>query len=233
MYNKSVLDAWIEKYGMEEANKKYQLWKQHVSEGNKHKSLFELWFKKYGYEFAKEHEKQRIEKMLMTKKLHPYRMSEEMKRKYSIANKGENNPMFGKVAYPKLFFVQELGHKVRSYWEQAVCTFLKNHNIKYSYETTTFKVDVNGERHSYTPDIVLDDGIFIEVKGPLFPFQKAKMQQFLCQYPDKSLILIIGNGRWSNLQLISTRHIIYEEFEKSLLGTIEEVKKMKNCRSVA
>lgn len=30
MYGKSIYDVWVEKYGKEEANKKYEIWKTKI-----------------------------------------------------------------------------------------------------------------------------------------------------------------------------------------------------------
>jgi hypothetical protein len=53
---------------------------------------------------------------------------------------GEKNISFGIPRYPKLYFVNELNHKVRSSWEEKICKYLLTANINYKYEEDTFKV---------------------------------------------------------------------------------------------
>ena len=89
-------------------------------------------------------------------------------------SKGKNNPMFGKITYSKMFFVKELNHGVRSYWEKNVCLLLKKYKINYKYEPKVFDL---GEC-TYRPDLQLTKRKYIEIKGPLYDFHIKKMMLF-------------------------------------------------------
>ena len=114
--------------------------------------------------------------------------AKEMKSKMGL--KGDKNPSYGKVRYPKLFYSELIGHKVRSSWEEKVCKILQENNIKYKYEPKAFPIIVDGEKHTYTPDIEINDYTYLEIKGPVFYYQLDKMKAFKLQYPDIKLIII-------------------------------------------
>lgn len=104
------------------------------------------------------------------------------------ALKGKEHPNYGKVNYPKPYYVEELGHSVRSKWEEEIGLLLKANNITYGYETKTFKF--NGT--SYTPDFTVGDNI-IEVKGPLYDLQRKKYREFNELHPELNFVMV-GNG---------------------------------------
>lgn len=109
--------------------------------------------------------------------------------------KGSKNGMYGKISYPKLRFVPELNHSVRSLWEEIVARKLKQCDIKYSYETVKFKV--NNGNNTYTPDFITGN-ILIEVKGPLFEYQRQKMLETRRKYPDFKLIVVTQDRNLKN-----------------------------------
>jgi len=117
--------------------------------------------------------------------------------KKSKVNKGKNNPSYGKVRYPKLFYSKELKHSIRSSWEENICKILKKRNIKYKYEPRYFKVD---SKHTYRPDLELDKNIYIEIKGPLYDSQLYKMKKFVKLYSKNKLIIITGNRNFKRLK---------------------------------
>ena len=177
MYGKSVYDVWVEKYGKEEADRRFEIQKNKTKntinsfskekkdainakkglKGNKNgmygKSVYDVWVEKYGKEEAD-------------------RRKYDMGKKISERNKGKNNPMYGKVPsngagagisgwYKNWYFrslrelsfminvIEKEGHE----WKNAE-----------SHEFTIKYLDVNGVERTYHPDFVLDDKIIIEIK---------------------------------------------------------------------
>jgi hypothetical protein len=122
---------------------------------------------------------------------------EKAKVVHKGTNKGEANPMFGKVSYPKLEFDPSLGHSIRSSYEKEIGRMLKSCDIKYVYEGKRFFI--KSTNSTYTPDfIIFQEKVAIEAKGPLFDFQLLKMLKFLEEYPAWSLILV-GADRYKNI----------------------------------
>jgi len=120
--------------------------------------------------------------------------AEEIRRKMSEANRGRNNPMYGKVAYPKPYFSEKLGHVVRSSWEEKVCLLLRTLGLDYDYEPRAFEIVVDGKVCTYTPDLKVTDDLYIEVKGPLYTFQAKKMRAFVEQHRKK--LILVGADRY-------------------------------------
>ncbi len=109
---------------------------------------------------------------------------------------GINNPSFGKIFYPKLTFIKSLNHSVRSSWETEIGYFLKYNNIQYKYENKKFVVQNNGTTHTYTPDFeLIENRLYLEVKGPIFDWQVHKLDCFIKQYPNICLVLVINNRK--------------------------------------
>jgi hypothetical protein len=120
------------------------------------------------------------------------KVSESLKRSEKL--KGENNPSFGKVRYPKLHYVQGLDHKVRSSIEEKFCLFLKRNRILYEYEPTYFKLHSNGTMHSYTPDLKIKD-VYLELKQFIFEQDWKKIILFREQYPTIKYFVITDNKK--------------------------------------
>lgn len=108
------------------------------------------------------------------------------------------------LTYLKSYYVKELGHSVRSKWEEEIGLLLKENNIPYGYEARTFKF--NGT--SYTPDFIVGDNV-IEVKGPVYDWQMKKYGEFNELHPELNFILV-GNGS----DEICDIHIPWKEREK-------------------
>lgn len=124
---------------------------------------------------------------------------------------GKKHPGFGK--YPKPYYVKELGHSVRSKWEEEIGVILKANNIPYGYETRTFMFDGT----SYTPDFIVGDNV-VEVKGPIYYKQENKYREFNKRYPELNFI-IVGRGSTE----ICDVHIPWKKREKlvEILGRVE------------
>lgn len=145
---------------------------------------------------------------------------------------GKNNPFYGKhhsdefkqrkskehrkwmrehgPVFPKPYYVEELGHSVRSKWEEEIGLLLKANGIPYGYETKTFKLN---DGTSYTPDFIAGNNV-IEVKGLLYDRQKKKYREFNELYPELKFIMV-GNGS----EEICDIHILWGEREQ-LIGVL-------------
>jgi hypothetical protein len=179
MYGKSVYSVWVEKYGVEEADKREVKFRskqsksmkivydnssqeqknKSIHKGEKNgmygKSIYDVWLFELGKEGADK------------------RMA-EFKLLQSSLSSGENNPMFGKPS-PKgsgngwcgwfmpngWFFrsLRELSYMINEiynknlYWENGE---LKKYKIKY--------VDWEGKTRNYFPDFIVGDKYMIECK---------------------------------------------------------------------
>lgn len=107
--------------------------------------------------------------------------TEETKQILSEKQSGENHPFYGKErpevgkkvseskkghkpTYPKARYVDDLGHHVRSKWEEEVGRVLIEAGIGYEYESVEYEY---GEGNIYYPDFSIGN-VIIEVKGPVF-----------------------------------------------------------------
>ena len=71
------------------------------------------------------------------------------------------------------------GHWVRSTWERAVADWLFTHEIAYGYEPCLFDL---GGGVRYRPDFhILDNDVWIEVKGFSTPRDQEKMRKFVAR----------------------------------------------------
>lgn len=86
--------------------------------------------------------------------------------------------------YPSPYEVDELSHKVRSSWEEAIGRMLVDAEISYQYEPE-FKL-TNG---SYYPDFVTGADV-IEVKGWANERSVLKAEQFMTEYESRTYIVV-------------------------------------------
>lgn len=91
---------------------------------------------------------------------------------------------------------KDLGLFVRSGWEANTLRYLNYHKIKWEYEPRVFTFP--GIKHgtlSYCPDILLEDGTWLEVKGFLDGKGKTQIRRFKRFFPDefKKLKVITGS----------------------------------------
>lgn len=90
---------------------------------------------------------------------------------------------------------EDLGIFVRSNWEAGVLRYLKYKGISYQYEPQVFNFP--GIKHgtvSYCPDIKLEDGTWIEVKGYMDGKSKVQLRRFKKFYPEEFIKLKIVVG---------------------------------------
>jgi hypothetical protein len=103
--------------------------------------------------------------------------------------KGKENVSYGIPRYPHLRFVPELGHPVRSTWEEQVARKLQEKNIPYQYEGKSFSI---GE-YTYHPDFITDKAI-IEVKGAVSQTLIDKYKKFCSLYPQLNFV-VLASGK--------------------------------------
>lgn len=108
---------------------------------------------------------------------------------------GEKNPHFGKPAqHGKHFFKIDLGHHTRSNWEANYARYLLWINKKYQYEAKTFEITLpNGIKATYTPDFLVENIEWHELKGWENRSEIKKWELFEQQYPNEKLIIIDRN----------------------------------------
>ena len=127
------------------------------------------------------------------------------------------------LARPEARYDADLGHIVRSSWEQALCSILKSNGIEYQYEPVTLKVN----RLEYTPDIKVRN-ILIEVKGNInYPNGNSqKFENAKALYPEYRFFLVTGKNcpKGSNYFEVftSTRKKLNRPELKRLLNEITE-----------
>ncbi len=134
------------------------------------------------------------EKALQFKK----ELSEIMKKRVRGKNNpmygrtGERNPHFGKPAeHGKNSFRADLGHSCHSKWEANYCRFLLWRGRKYQYEPKTFVIVLSdGTKASYTPDFLIDNKEWHELKGWEDRSKIKKWEIFQQQYLNEKFILI-------------------------------------------
>lgn len=100
---------------------------------------------------------------------------------------GEGNPNFGgSRRTTEVRYVPDLGHKVRSGWEEKICRILKEFGVKYEYEK-----EINLGTKIFVVDLYLPEtGRFIEIKGYVDEIHIEKMKLFKQLYPNEKLIIV-------------------------------------------
>jgi len=136
------------------------------------------------------------EKALQVKK----RLSELGRLKFGENNPmygrtGEKNPHFGKPAkHGKHSFKKDLGHHCRSNWEANYIRYLLWTKRKYKYEPKFFIIKLpSGEKGTYTPDFLVDENEWHELKGWEGRTKIKKWELFQQQYPKEKFVFIDRN----------------------------------------
>ena len=82
----------------------------------------------------------------------------------------------------------------RSGLEEDTAKFLKQKGVKFTYEE--FKIKwIDPKTKTYTPDIVLANGIIIETKGRFISTDRAKHLAVRDQYPELDIRFVFTNSR--------------------------------------
>jgi hypothetical protein len=80
--------------------------------------------------------------------------------------------------------------ELRSRLEDSVVKWLKRAGAKFEYEPHALDYTVPETYHKYTPDILLENGIYVEAKG-YFPIEdRKKMLLVIAQHPDKDIRML-------------------------------------------
>lgn len=77
------------------------------------------------------------------------------------------------------------GYYCQSTWELAWIIYQLEHNILFKRNTEGFEYSLNGKKHKYYPDFILDDGNYIEIKG----WDNGSVSSKLEQFPHKIIVL--------------------------------------------
>lgn len=80
----------------------------------------------------------------------------------------------------------------RSGLEERVQQELVSAGISYQYEPFKLPYTVPESKHTYTPDIVLSNGIIIELKGRLLTADRKKMKLVKEQHPELDIRFIFS-----------------------------------------
>ena len=82
----------------------------------------------------------------------------------------------------------------RSGFEDKVITVLKDASIPYTYEKHNINYKIPESEHIYTPDIVLDNNIIVELKG-LFEIEDRKKHLLVKeQHPNLDIRFVFQNS---------------------------------------
>lgn len=88
-----------------------------------------------------------------------------------------------------------LKHGVRSGLEDVICQELSQRGIPYKYEELTLTYTQPEKQRKYTPDIVLENGIVIEIKGRWVTADRQKIALVKKQYPEMDLRMVFSNSK--------------------------------------
>ena len=88
-----------------------------------------------------------------------------------------------------------LKHGVRSGLEDVICAELTKKGVKYEYETLTLEYVQPEKKRKYTPDILLPNGIVVEIKGRWVTADRQKIAMVVKQYPEMDLRMVFSNSR--------------------------------------
>jgi hypothetical protein len=80
-------------------------------------------------------------------------------------------------------------HRFRSNYEKVVCGKLDEQNVSFDYETVNLHYVVS-EQRKYTPDVILPNGIILELKGRFSTADRKKMLLVIAQHPDKDIRMV-------------------------------------------
>lgn len=72
----------------------------------------------------------------------------------------------------------------RSGFEQKVTDVLRSEGVAHEYETLKLKYTIPASSHTYTPDVILSNGIIVETKGFFDADGFKKMVLVIAQNPD-------------------------------------------------
>lgn len=116
-------------------------------------------------------------------------------RKHAVETKrilSEKRSLNNKGGRSKWYEVN--GIKVQGTWERNVAKILTENNIKWLKPSTanhSFKYNMDGKTRTYTPDFYLiDQKIYLEIKGYWWGNDKEKMKNVTEQNPNANVMII-------------------------------------------
>ncbi len=83
----------------------------------------------------------------------------------------------------------------RSGLEESVCNDLKKRNVKFTYESRVITFLKPQKVQKYTPDVILFNGIIIEIKGHFKREDRQKHIFIKEQYPELDIRFLFGNSK--------------------------------------
>ena len=97
----------------------------------------------------------------------------------------------------------------RSMFEKVVCSHLEDNQVDFEYESLVIPYNIPQQNKTYTPDLVLSNGIIIEIKGELTKESRAKHLLIKQQRPDLDIRFVLQN---SNNRLYKTSKTTYSDW---------------------
>jgi hypothetical protein len=79
--------------------------------------------------------------------------------------------------------------RFRSNYEREVCSLLDDENVPFEYESINLYYEVS-EQRKYTPDVVLPNGIILELKGRFTSNDRKKMLLVISQHPGLDIRMV-------------------------------------------
>jgi hypothetical protein len=83
----------------------------------------------------------------------------------------------------------------RSGLEEEICRQLDAKGVVYEYEKSKIKYIKPASEHQYTPDIVLDNGLVIELKGRFLVADRKKHMLIKRQQPHLDIRFVFSNSK--------------------------------------
>jgi hypothetical protein len=104
-----------------------------------------------------------------------------------------------------------LHHGVRSGLEDTICQELSSQGVDYKYEELKIKYTQPSKVRTYTPDILLPNGIIVEIKGRWVAADRQKIALVKAQHPDKDLRMVFSNSKAKISKTSKTTYGMYCE----------------------
>lgn len=83
----------------------------------------------------------------------------------------------------------------RSRFEQTLTDLLRENNVPHEYETLKLNYIIPESKHTYTPDVILPNGVIVEAKGYMDATTRKKMELVIAQNPTLDIRFVFQNPR--------------------------------------
>ena len=110
--------------------------------------------------------------------------------------------------------------RFRSNYEKVTCTRLDDLGVQFEYETVNLHYQVS-EQRKYTPDVILPNGIILELKGRFTTQDRKKMLLVIAQHPDKDIRMVFQ--RHTNTLFKGSRTTYSEWCEKNNIKWADKI----------